>query len=436
MKFFLSPFQKTKSVLEKFIQYEASSGLILLVITIVALILSNSPFGENYFSFWEKKISLQIDDFELTKPLILWINDGLMAIFFFLVGLEIKRELLVGELSSFQQAILPLGAALGGMILPAILFLTFEREATTGWAIPMATDIAFSLGIIKLLGSRVPHALKVFLTAFAIIDDLGAVLIIAVFYTTHLKTSYLVLAFVIMIVLGLMNVFEVRKISFYILLGIFLWYGFLKSGIHPTIAAVILAFFIPAKPRVELSNFQETLKETNNVFSEFPHHYKRILLNPKQQETLENLETSIENIQSPLQRLEHMLHGFVAFFVMPVFAFANAGVPIEASTIGALSFTLGFSLVFGKAIGLSLGTFLFMKLFKASLPEGTKKIHFLGLGFLGGVGFTMALFITNLSYTEAILLNQARIGILMGSAVSGMIGYTILYFSSQPSKHS
>ncbi len=432
MKSLKKPIESIITTYEKFVNYESSAGILLFFSTFLALILSNSFLSNQYFSFWENKIIIGTEKYHLNKPLILWINDGLMAIFFFLVGLEIKREILIGELSQLKQALLPIGAAIGGMVFPALFFFALEKEALDGWAIPMATDIAFSLGIIKLLGNRVPNSLKIFLTAFAIIDDIGAVLIIAIFYSSNLNIILLGIAFILIILLSILNFFNIKNIYIYILLGIILWILFLKSGIHPTVAAVILAFTIPAKPEVEIKDFMFDLEHTRKVFSEFKEREKGILLTHNQYDALENLNTSIESIQSPIQKLEHKLHGFVGFFVMPIFAFSNAGVTIEPNTIGSLSLSIGLSLVLGKLFGIVIGTYLTMKLFKARLPDGTNFKQFFGLGFLGGVGFTMALFINNLAYNEPILLDQARIGILIGSFISGILGYLILLYFSKP----
>jgi len=430
MKIFKKTITSTITTFEKFFQYEASSGILLLFITILALIFSNSFLAEYYFSVWQTNFIIGFENLHLNKPLILWINDGLMAIFFFLVGLEIKREILVGELSQIQQALLPIGAAIGGMIFPALFFFLLEKEAINGWAIPMATDIAFSLGILKLLGNRIPQSLKVFLTAFAIIDDIGAVMIIAIFYSSNLNFFLLSIALLIILILIFLNYLNITKLIFYIIPGIILWLLFLKAGIHPTIAAVILAFTIPAKPKVNMEDFLSDLERTKRVFEE-NQRQKEILLTHKQYDALENLNSSIELVQSPIQKLEHRLHGIVSFFIMPIFAFSNAGVSIKLETFGKLSVSISSSLVLGKLIGILVGTYLFLYLFKAKLPENVHFKQMVGIGLLGGVGFTMSLFINNLAYTENLLLDQARIGILLGSAISGIFGYFILLLSSK-----
>ncbi|GIX41821.1 MAG: Na(+)/H(+) antiporter NhaA [Leptospiraceae bacterium] len=431
MKFLRKPINNVITTYEKFIQYEASAGIILLFVTILALVFSNSYLSDFYFSLWNTKFIIGFENFYLEKPLILWINDGLMAIFFLLVGLEIKREILVGELSQIKQAVLPIGAAIGGMVFPALCFFLLEIEALDGWAIPMATDIAFSLGILKLLGNRIPLSLKVFLTAFAIIDDIGAVIIIALFYTSNLNIILLAIALLIILLLILFNYWNITHLAFYLLPGIVLWLLFLKAGIHPTIAAVILAFTIPAKPKVEIMDFLSDLEYTKKIFENTTHREKEILLSHKQYDALEDLNTSIELVQSPIQKLEHRLHGLVSYFIMPLFAFSNAGVIIKPETFGNLSISISVSLVAGKLIGILLGTYLFMYIFKANLPENTTFKQMIGIGFLGGVGFTMSLFINNLAYTENLLLDQARIGILLGSSISGILGYFILLFSSK-----
>ncbi len=431
MKFYKKFLNFFATSYEKFFQYEASAGILLIFVTIIALIVSNSPYAEAYFSLWNIHLTIGFENFRLDKPLILWINDGLMAIFFFLVGLEIKREILIGELSQWNQAVLPIGAAIGGMLLPALFFFMIEKEALSGWAIPMATDIAFSLGIIKLLGNRVPVSLKIFLTAFAIIDDIGAVIVIAIFYSSNVNLILLGISLIVFLLLIFLNLLNITIITPYIVFGILLWLLFLKAGIHPTIAAVILAFTIPAKPKVEINQFVDILDNAKQKFQINNQREKEILLTKQQYDILENLNTSLEFIQSPIQKLEHRLHSFVSYFIMPVFAFANAGVMIRPDTFGDLSISIATSLVLGKFIGVILGTYLFLYLFKASLPSNSNFKQIVGVGFLAGVGFTMSLFINNLSYTNNIYLDQARLGVLLGSFISGTLGYIVLFLSSK-----
>jgi NhaA family Na+:H+ antiporter len=360
---------------------------------------------------WE--FSIQIGNvFNLSKPLILWINDGLMAIFFFVVGLEIKREILVGELSTFRQAALPIFAAIGGMVIPASVFIILHgnNPGSEGWGIPMATDIAFSLGILSLLGKRVPLALKVFLAAFAIVDDMGAVVVIAAFYTESVGWDNLLIAVILFIMLALAIRAGMRNGEVFLVVAGFVWYFVLKSGLHPTIAGVALAFIVPARRSIKLSVF-------NRV-------------------TQSNLKVFYDKVHSPLQYLEHKMHGFTSYFVMPVFAIANAGVLLSpaqgASVIGALSINIALALILGKVVGILLFAWLGIRLKITALPPGTKWIHMTGLGLLGGIGFTMSMFISSLAYKDAGLLNHAKIGILIGSLVAGMLGYLILKYSLKP----
>ncbi len=419
-----------------FFQYESSSGIILFVMTILAFIISNSPVKVFYESFLEYKFKIGFENLFLEKSLLLWINDALMSFFFFLVGLEIKREILVGELKDIKRAILPVGAAIGGMLAPAVLFLLLiaNQEGKEGWGIPMATDIAFSLSILKLLGDRIPLSSKVFLTAFAIIDDLGAIIIIAIFYSSSINYVLLFFAFGIVMLLILFNYFHLRTLSLYYILGIILWIIFLKSGIHPTISAVILAFTIPSRPKVNLKDFINNLENAKENLSKHINSNHKILLNEEQIESIEFLSKSIREVQSPLQKLENQLHSFVAFWVMPIFAFANAGVYLGNTEISTLSIYIAVSLSFGKLIGIISGVYIVLKLFRIHLPENTNWLHYFGLAFLGGVGFTMSLFINNLAYTEIKLIDEAKIGILLGSLFSGIMGYILIKFSLKQQK--
>lgn len=417
---------------QRFFQTEASGGIILIIATAVALFWANSPWSGSYQNIINYKLTFQLGElFILSKSLLLWVNDGLMAIFFFVVGMEIKREILAGELSEIKQASLPVAAALGGMIVPACIFisLNYGKPGMEGWGIPMATDIAFTLGILSLLGKRVPLNLKVFLTAFAIVDDIGAVTVIAVFYTSEIYWSLLLAGSGLLLMLVIANLIGIRSIPFYILTGFVIWYLFLKSGIHPTIAGVLLAFTIPANRKIRVPAF---MKKLNKNLDEFctTECEDELLLNKKQLTAIDNMEYYIEKVQSPLQRLEHSLHGFVTWFVMPVFALANAGIifrgGVEMSGIDSLTIDVAVSLVFGKLIGVFGFTYLFIKLGFSKLPENLRWVHYLGLGLLGGVGFTMSIFISALAFSDSILLNHAKMGILCGSFISGISGYFLL----------
>ena len=424
------PFDTLKQPFLRFFRIEASGGILLIVATVVALVMANSDLGDVYESFWKKDFTIGTDAFKLTKPIILWINDGLMAIFFFLVGLEIKRELLAGELSSPKKAALPIIAAVGGMLVPAGLFLFFNRngQGLEGWGIPMATDIAFSLGILSLLGKRVPIALKVFLVAFAIIDDIGAVLVIAFFYSSQIHWDLMFMALALLGLLFVFNTINLRYIPMYMIVGWVIWYLFLKSGIHPTIAGVLIAFSIPASRKIQLKDFNYRINRNLNDFSEELCE-ESFTLNQRQLAAIDNMQSQIDKVQSPLQALEYNLHGFVTYIVMPLFAFANAGVVLGGAgleSFNTLTLSISGSLVLGKVLGIFLFSYLTVRLGISALPNKISWHHILGAGMLGGIGFTMSLFISNLAYDNIILLNQAKLGILLGSLVAAILGYVYL----------
>ncbi|KKL78990.1 hypothetical protein LCGC14_2019300, partial [marine sediment metagenome] len=376
--------------------------------------------------------------FKLSKPLILWVNDGLMALFFFVVGLEIKREILVGELSTFRQAALPIFAAIGGMLIPALLFVTLQGEGpgSEGWGIPMATDIAFSLGILSLLGKRVPLALKVFLAAFAIVDDLGAVLVIAAFYSESIGWNYILIALILFVGLAVAIRAGIRNRIIFMVVGGFVWYYVLKSGLHPTLAGVMLAFIVPVRRTIKLGVFNRVMRQNLVPFGDTESEGK-LLLKKDQLHALDNIKTYVDMVNSPLQNMEHKMHGLTSFFVMPVFALANAGVLLSAAAgepvIGAISINIALALIIGKVVGIIAFSWLGIKLKMTELPPGTKWVHLLGLGLLGGIGFTMSMFIASLAFQDASLLNHAKIGILIGSLLAGVSGYLVLKLTLKPS---
>ncbi len=423
-KVFLSPVQK-------FVKLESFAGILLFGATIVALIWANSGFGTYYQSLLDYKIGLSFKDFELKKPLILWINDGLMAIFFFFIGLELKRELLIGEINTIKKAAFPLIAALGGVLIPIILFLSLNQnpETVKGWGIPMATDIAFALAILSILKKRVPLSLKIFLTAFAIIDDIAAVLVIAVFYSTGIKWMLLLYALVLIIVLALIYKKKYsREIG--IIFSIVIWFLFLKSGIHPTIAGVLLAFTIPIRRKTDVKSFSKHLKMiADSILKSSEKSKKSVLLTKEETETIDKLDTLSCNVRSPLQHLEHKLHNWIAYFILPVFAFANAGVIISGSTAFdfSLMFNIAFSLLIGKFVGVALFSYLGIKLKIVELPSGVYFKQVLGIAAIAGVGFTMSMFINNLAFPGDFLsINSVKIGIIIGSLIAGFSGYFIL----------
>jgi NhaA family Na+:H+ antiporter len=421
----LRPFQR-------FAETQSAGGIVLLVSAVVALAWANSPWGEAYFHLWEIPIGFRADGHAFELSLHHWINDGLMAVFFFVVGLEIKREMLVGELSSPRQAALPVAAALGGMLVPALIYamLNARGEGSPGWGIPMATDIAFALGVLALLGPRVPVALKVFLTALAIADDIGAVLVIALFYTSAISwTSLSVGAFVLLVLIAL-NALCVRRPSIYLGLGVLLWVAFVVSGVHASVAGVALAMTIPSRTRVREDEFLARAREAIEEFENACQPGETVLTNRAQQEAIAALEHGAEAVQSPLMLLEHRLHGFVAFFIMPLFALANAGVALGADLIASLSLPVtagvGLGLVLGKPLGITLFAWLAVRLGLATLPAQTSWRALHGVSWLGGIGFTMSLFIAALAFPSLALLDSAKVGILGASVVAGAVGAMLL----------
>jgi Na+:H+ antiporter, NhaA family len=428
-------FRQAIQPFQDFIRLESSAGLILLGCTVIALVLANSSLQQYYTSFWKIELSIGIEGMQIKKTLLHWINDGLMCIFFFVVGLEIKRELLIGELASIKRAILPIAAALGGMIFPAIIyyFFTTGTGAEAGWGIPMATDIAFSLGVLTLLGSRIPHQLKVLLIAFAIIDDLGAVVVIALFYGSPIKWFFLGAAAFVLFILLCVNLGGIRNLLVYLIFGIVLWLMLLESGIHATIAGVLLALTVPARPRIESQDFVERLTLLLDRFKKGNNPSQPELLSQEQQSIVQTIEISCEKAETPLQRFEHKFHPWVTFAIMPIFAFANAGVVMgENSGINLITpAALGiiFGLVIGKQIGITLFSWISVKVGLAELPSSVTWKHIHGIGLLGGIGFTMSLFIANLAFIEKQLLNISKAAVLLASLIAGCIGYTILRFS-------
>ncbi len=419
----ISPFQK-------FVKIESFSGILLLITTITALIWANSPYGESYRSLWQYKIGFITEDFELNKPLILWINDGLMAVFFFLIGLEIKREFLIGELNSIKKISFPIFGALGGMVVPVMLFLVLNQnpETVKGWGIPMATDIAFSLAILKLLGDRVPLSLKLFLTAFAIVDDIGAVLVIAIFYSGNINV---ILLFAALILLGILYALSFK--GYYskfvnIILGIIIWILFLKSGIHPTLAGILLAFSVPIRQKIHTSAFIDNLINITNNIKQTTVSQKPIL-SKEQIQYIDNLENWTSKFQSPLQHLEHKLHDWVAYFIIPVFALANAGVLLnsEINLDVALIRNIIICLVLGNSVGISSIILLAKRIKLIEVPTEISNKQIIGVSFLAGIGFTMAIFIASLAFENSpIYIDSAKIGILIGSLISAIIGFTVL----------
>lgn len=382
--------------LDSFFRHDAAGGIILMLSAIAALIAANSPAAATFSSVFDAKFSVLINGEGLSKPLLLWVNDGLMAIFFFLIGLELKREMLEGKLKNPRDVVLPGMAALGGMVVPAVIYaaINWSNPATLGgWAIPAATDIAFALGVLALLGKRAPTALKVFLLTLAILDDLGAIIVIALFYTAELKVSYLIYALVPLMLMGWLNTKRVHRVAPILMLGVVLWVLVLKSGVHATLAGVATAFFIPLTDKWG---------------------------------------------KSPLHALEHALTPYVFFLIVPIFAFANAGVSFEGMSLAALMapVPLGIAagLVVGKQIGVFALTWLTVKTGRAHLPYGVDWRHIYGVSALAGIGFTMSLFIGGLSFSDPALMNDVRLGVLLASGLSALIGFAVLYVAGNPAE--
>lgn len=425
--------------IRKFMQQEKAGGIVLGISVIIALILANSPLSHDYHHFLEHKLGFQFDG----KPFLdytfhHWINDGLMSIFFFVVGLELKREIVGGELSNPRKALLPIGAALGGMIVPALIYLAFNPvgEVHSGWGIPMATDIAFALGVLYLLGSKIPVSLKVFLTALAIVDDLGAVLVIAFFYTSDISMTSLAIGLGFILIMYAGNKMGIRNILFYAFVGIIgVWIAFLLSGVHATIAAVLAAFTIPADVKIKESDYYTKIQKYLSEFSSIDPNNKIPTLTHDQLHLLDEIKKDTNSAIPPLQRLEHAMHPLVTFFIIPIFAIANAGVSLDIdvdqlfSTNVAIGVALG--LLLGKVIGVVGFTMAFVKLKIAPFPTGMNVRNLFGLGLLAAIGFTMSLFITSLAFTHEEYMVQAKIGIFTASIIGGVLGYFILSKSSK-----
>lgn len=429
------PIAQILAPFREFTSSNASSGIPLMIAAAVALAWANSPWASSYFSLFETPITIGVGDTGLSKTLLNWVNDGLMAIFFLVVGLEIKREVLVGELASARRATLPIAAALGGAVVPAVIFLLIagSSEGGRGWAIPMATDIAFALGVLALLGDRIPVGLRVFMAALAIADDLLAVAIIGIFYTASVETTAVVAALGCMTILVAANVLGVRRPVVYGLLGVALWLAILQSGVHATIAGVLLALMIPARTRLDSDAFAIRARRivdhlVRHEGSDDPPTIE------KRHDALWELETITERAQSPMLRFEHALQPWVAFVIVPIFALANAGVALGGD-VGAMlrdPVVLGIAigLVLGKQLGITAAAVLVVRMGVATLPPGVGLRHIYGAAWLGGIGFTMSLFISDLAFGGTPLLGLAKIGVLAASVAAGMGGYLILRFAA------
>lgn len=418
--------------LVRFLHIEAAGGFVLLACTVLALIVANSPWSARFAEIWQTRVGFTVGGFELYKPLLLWINDGLMTIFFFVVGLEIKREIVYGELNDPRKAALPAAAALGGMVVPAAIYLLVQGGAPgeRGWGIPMATDIAFVVGFLALLGSRIPFGLKILLLTLAIVDDIGAILVIAVVYTDDISLVLLIIGMAGLGIVYLLRRIGIRQVPVYVVLGAGIWLAFLKSGVHPTVAGVVLGLFTPARAWFaghSLVNVAEgvaqRLRQDRDV-DDLDHH----------EEAVQLLTFTASETISPLDRLETALHPWVAFGIMPLFALANAGVKVELSALAdPVALAVAAGLVLGKPFGIVAFSFVAVKLGLARLPTGVDWKVLFGASCLAGIGFTMSLFIAGLAL-EADLLTAGKIGTLLGSLISASLGLGLLLYFLRRSK--
>lgn len=427
----------------------ANGGNVLMCATVLALLVVNLPFLHNFYnSLWTHEMALQIGNFNLFShnghPMSImdFINDALMAVFFFSVGLEIKREVLVGELSSFRQALLPIVAAIGGMGIPVLIFFIIGHgsDYIDGAAIPMATDIAFSLGVLAMLGNRVPIGLKIFLTTLAVVDDIGGILVIAIFYSTHINFWMLLAAAVLLGILVLGGYFSIQSKVFYLGIGAFIWFLFLNAGIHPTIAGVLIAFCVPAKPVFAPKGYIKTIRKNIGYFAHEDDERltSRTILTKDQMNWLKEIESASDKVISPLQDMEDSLHPVVNYIIVPLFAFANAGIyfgDLQFSAIfHGVSLAIILGLVLGKFIGILSFSWICVKLGWAPMPEGSNWKQLASIAMLGGIGFTVSLFIANLSFGTgdpymSQLLNNSKLGILIGSLLAGFLGWLFLHIT-------
>ncbi|WP_304410190.1 sodium/proton antiporter NhaA [Helicobacter japonicus] len=432
---------KISETLSNFIQAESFSGIFLFFCALSAMVVANSPLSHIYKEFWEQPFGFSFAGGFYGFSIHDWINDVLMSIFFLMVGLEIKRELLFGDLSGFQKAAFPVIGAIGGMIVPGLIYyaLNVNTPSYHGFGIPMATDIAFALGVILLLGKRVPLALKVFLVTLAVADDLGAIAVIAIFYPSPegLHLSFLLMAVGIIGILSFLNYIGVRHLGIYIGIGIILWFCVHHGGIHATIAAVALAFCIPVKPKIESKEFIEVVHQMIKIFANKDKERKNILLDTEQMSAIDSVGRDFVKVQNPLLRLEHALQPLCAFIIMPLFAFANAGVDIRGEVnfhIDHIMLGIMLGLVVGKPVGILGLTFLCEKCKIAARPEGVTWSHIFGAGMLAGIGFTMSMFVSNLAFDDIYSTDVSKIAILLASSIAGILGSLFLIINHQIGK--
>lgn len=429
-------FSRVLTPFEEFIHRQTTSGLLLMGTAIIALVLANGFLAEAYLHFIHTPVTVSIGQWAINMSLHHWVNDGLMALFFFVVGLELKREIMVGELSDMRQAALPIIAAIGGMVVPALIYLAFNHEggAARGWGIPMATDIAFAVGALVLLAGRVPKALITFLVALAIADDLGAVLVIALFYTQELALNWLVASVALLAILLTFNFAGIRKVMPYFVVAVLLWYALLQSGVHATLAGVLGAFTVPARSKYDPSLFVERIKAQVERYIASHQQGDSLMTNEKLYSVVQNLEQSVQGVQTPLQRLEHIWHLPVAFIVIPIFALFNAGIPLQFSALGEtfmhpVMLGVTFGLLFGKFIGITGACWLALRLGVGRLPSGTRFSQIAAVSVLGGIGFTMSIFIAELGFaSQPEYLLMAKTGVLAASVLAGLVGFVWLWW--------
>lgn len=435
-------FNKVATPFERFLHQQTTTGLVLMLMTIVALVLANSPLAEPYAHLFHTKIAISVGDFSLNYSIHHWINDGLMALFFFIIGLEIKREVLVGELSDVKNAVLPIIAAIGGVVAPALIYyyINYGLPGQHGWGIPMATDIAFAISALVLLGRRVPVGLVTFLVGLAIVDDLIAVSVIAIFYTAEIHLFSLGMAFVFFGILLAFNRFGIHHPLPYFLIGALMWLFMLESGVHATIAGILTALAIPAKPKFNPAFFKNHMEDLSQDFNRFPVGADHVL-HDSQKITLHHMEDAVHAVQAPLNRLEHNFHLPVSLIVIPLFALANAGIALDFSQMGDLLLepvTVGVmsGLILGKVIGIAGVSYIAIKIGIARLPKNSTMSQLFGVSFLGGIGFTMSIFIAELAWANnadgAQMLLEAKTGILFASLLAGLIGFVWLRFITKP----
>lgn len=421
---------KVRGMLHSFLESQTSGGLVLLICTVIALVVANVPALQHLQELWHVEAGISIGNFKIEMSVMHWINDALMAVFFFVVGLEIKREMLVGELSSVKKATLPIFAALGGMLVPAAIYAIFNHGTPTsnGWGIPMATDIAFAVGVISILGKRCPSAFKIFLLALAIVDDLGAIIVLALFYPSHeLNFVFMGLTLVVFLILILFNKMKVNSPYVYMMFGLVLWYFVFRSGIHATIAGVLLAITIPSKTTINEVRFFVKVKHLLEKFKENGNSEVEVLANPKQMEVIHDINEEVDAINPLMHRFESALHPISHFLIIPLFALANAGVTLDGSILQmspmpAVVPGIFFGLLLGKPIGITLFSYISVKTRLAELPGGVPWKQIFAIGMVAGIGFTMSIFVDNLAFSDPVYLNMGKAAILVTSFVSAICG--------------